>query len=134
MLLAVHNDREPLKGALLAEWLGTTTFYLPQVMKPLVSSGWVKSEPGPTGGYRAAANAAEVSMFELIEAVEGPLLDGRCVLKNKPCPEEEHCALHEAWSEAREALITVLQKTQAVDGTNPNSASSRLKGDIQWED
>lgn len=119
MILAVHDGGNSLKGALLAERLGTTTHYLPQVMKPLVSSGWVKSEPGPTGGYRAIAGAAEVSMLELIEAVEGPLIDGRCVLKNKPCPVDEQCALHEAWAGARDALIDVLRRTQAVDGPSP---------------
>jgi len=56
-------------------------------------------------------------MFELIEAVEGPIEDGRCVLRGAPCPATEQCALHEAWSGARAALVEVLLRTQAVDET-----------------
>ncbi len=119
MYLAAGNRGETLKGAVLAEQLDTTTHYLPQVMKPLISSGWVVSEPGPTGGYRATEGATAVTMFELIEAVEGPIIDGQCVLKGAACPATEQCALHEAWSGARDALIDVLRKTQAVDGVLP---------------
>ena len=104
-----------VKGSVLAEALDTSTHYLPQVMKPLVSEGWVASEPGPTGGYRTTAGAAEVSVFDLIEAVEGPFEDNRCVLRGAPCPAKEECALHKAWSRARSALVDELQRTQVVE-------------------
>lgn len=128
MTLATNGGNEILKGAMLAERIGTTTNYLPQVMKPLVSNGWVVSEPGPRGGYRATQGAAVVSMLELIEAVEGPIVDGMCVLKDTSCPTDEYCALHEAWSEAREALMEVLRNTRASAGHPPNWPDSSLKG------
>ena len=53
-LLALHAGPERTKAAQLAEQVGTTKGFLTQVMNPLVQQGWVRSEPGPTGGYVAA--------------------------------------------------------------------------------
>jgi len=118
--LVLGADDDPVKGAHLAADLGTTVHYLPQVMKPLIAAGWVTSEPGPTGGYRATERAASASMKELIEAVEGPIANGRCVLQGAPCPTTEKCAMHDAWSRARAALVDELQSTPIVYGADPD--------------
>jgi Rrf2 family protein len=132
LFLTVNADDEPLKGGLLAEWLDTTLHYLPQVMKPLVDRGWVISVTGPTGGYRATSSGAEAVMFDLIEAVEGPFDDGRCVLRDAPCPAVEECGLHTAWTRARRALIDELRVTRVVDGATPVRAGHpHQKGDNQ---
>lgn len=104
----------PVGGATLAGRLGTSLHYLPQVMKPLISSGWVVSLPGPTGGYRLTPRASGADLRQLIEAVEGPIVDGKCVLKGSECPVAEPCALHDAWSRARSALIRSLEATPLI--------------------
>ncbi len=101
-----------IKGADLAETIGTTTAFIAQVMKPLVAHGWVASEPGPTGGYRLATDTTQISVLDLIETVEGPTVDGRCVLRGTPCPVVEKCALHDAWNRARGALLKELSATR----------------------
>lgn len=133
VLLAAHGvSGESLKGPQLADELGTSTTYLPQVMKPLVSRGWVVSNPGPTGGYRPTGHAESVSMLELIEAVEGTVDTSRCVLRSAPCPAVDACGLHNAWSRARTALIDELRRTPVVDGAVPVRAGHRnQKGDNQ---
>ena len=45
-------EGETIAGRTLADKLGITTHYLPQVISPLVKAGWVSSTPGPRGGYR----------------------------------------------------------------------------------
>jgi Rrf2 family protein len=102
-----------LKGSHLAEITGTSASFMAQVMAPLVQAGWVHSDPGPTGGYEIAAELAELSVLEVIEAVEGPTDGGRCVLRGGSCPGpgEEHCALHDAWVPARAALMERLAAT-----------------------
>ena len=71
-------------------------------------------------------------MFDLIEAVEGPFEDGRCVLREAPCPAIEQCGLHNAWSRARRALIDELRQTRVVDGALPVPAGHQhQKGDNQ---
>jgi Rrf2 family iron-sulfur cluster assembly transcriptional regulator len=97
-----------MKGPDLADAIGTTPAFVAHVMTPLVQRGWVQSEPGPTGGYRRVLDLESVSMLDVIEAVEGPTVTGKCVLRGGPCITDENCALHDAWMRARTALLDEL--------------------------
>ncbi len=104
-LLALSTGPSRTKAAHLAEQVGTSKGFLTQVMNPLVQRGWVRSDPGPTGGYAADFEPAEVSVLAVIEAIEGPVDTGRCVLEDRACAQAGICALHRPWSRAREHLL-----------------------------
>jgi len=111
----LRRHDSPLKGADLAESVDTTATYLPHILRPLVRQGWVESDRGPTGGYRLVADPAAISIFDFIEVVDGPIDEGRCVLRGKPCPSLDLCVLHEPWLRAREALFGELRRTTLAD-------------------
>jgi Rrf2 family protein len=118
---------ERLKGSELARRVGSTPAFIPHVMTPLVTAGWVTSDPGPRGGYRLTGSLTEISMLQLIEAIEGPTVDDRCVLRGGPCPATENCALHNAWLPARDALLERLAATTVWEAAGcllPASLSS----------
>lgn len=104
-----------MKAGDLSERIGTTTGYTAQVMSPLVREGWVTSDRGPAGGYELATSLDGVSLLSLIEAIEGPTVTGRCVLRGGPCPATEDCALHDAWVAARGALLDRLGTTTLTE-------------------
>lgn len=110
-MLTLAADRRRMKATELAESLGTTAGFLPQVLAPLVAKGWVRSEPGPSGGYLATFDPTEVSVLAVIEAIEGPTDNGRCVLEDRACTAEDRCALHDAWARARFGMTTELART-----------------------
>ena len=105
---ALSSSEERTSGANLAEQIGTTVQFLPQVLAPLVRAGWVDSERGPRGGYRATVGMDSISLLDLIETTEGEIDNGRCVLRDGPCPGTESCPVHIAWMSAREVLIDKL--------------------------
>lgn len=92
-------------------------------MTPLVGRGWVRSEPGPTGGYVLSVDPDEITVLEVIEAVEGPTDTTRCVMEGRDCLEGAPCALHDSWSRAREQLLAELAATSfasvATKGVRP---------------
>ena len=96
---------ENMRAREMAPLLDSTPQYLPQVLAPFVSAGWLTSEPGPRGGYRLATDLHSRSMLELIELSEGPITTETCVLKGGPCGHTEYCAVHIPWQEARSALV-----------------------------
>jgi len=112
---ALGRPGAQMKGVDIAEAIGTTPQFIPQVMAPLVGSGWVASEPGPRGGYRLVLELHELSLLEVIEAVEGPLDDEMCVLRGTSCPGVEECELHEPWQQARDALLSQLAQTSVAE-------------------
>ncbi len=98
----------------LAERLGTTPHFLARIMAPLVHSGWVRSGTGPGGGYDIDHPARSLSVFDLIAAVEGVPEEGRCVLRDGGCQPGRNCALHDAWTRARSALISELKSSNVL--------------------
>lgn len=100
-----------VKATALAEALDATPGFVPQVIGPLVKAGWVRSEPGPTGGYASCADLADVSVLAVIEALDGPTDDGRCVVADRACDAAMPCSLHAAWTKARHELVGVLGAT-----------------------
>jgi Rrf2 family protein len=113
-MLAAAPD-ETVKGSRLAEAVGTTRNYLPQVMRPLVAAGWVTSDPGPTGGYRLAPTVATATLWDLVVTVETSVDDGRCVLTGDWCHPDQPCSVHAAWKKARATLQAELEREPAVD-------------------
>ena len=106
-LLALASGNR-MKASEVAVAVGTTPGFLSQAMTPLVARGWVRSDPGPTGGYTAAVDLSTVSLLDVIEAVEGTTDTGRCVLEDRPCAGGGLCALHRPWSNARNHLLEEL--------------------------
>jgi Rrf2 family protein len=114
-LRVLGESTERIKGPELAERVGTTPGFVTQVLTPLVRSGWVRSDPGPTGGYSLTVDLADVSVLAVIEAVEGPTDSGRCVLLDRPCDERRTCALHVPWLRARSHLLRELAAVAIAD-------------------
>jgi len=104
-----------VSGEGLAESIGTSYQFLPQVMSSLVKKRWVRSTPGPNGGYRLLVSLDDVSVLDVIEAVEGTTDNGECVLTGEPCVTIGPCALHGAWTRAREALLAELGSVSIAD-------------------
>lgn len=114
--LADHRGR--VKGPVLAETVGSTSGFVSQVLTPLVRAGWVRSDPGPSGGYSLAVDLGSVSVLAVIEAIEGPTDSGRCVLADRPCNEAGTCALHVPWLRARAQLLRELGATSVADAVS----------------
>ncbi len=111
---ALHAADSRLPGRKLADHIGTTTPFISQVVTPLVQAGLLDSRPGPTGGYGLVANPRKVTMLEVVELIEGPIDNGRCVLAGGPCDDREFCSIHDAWIEARAALRLALAQVTVV--------------------
>lgn len=110
MALGVLNDAgERIQGSPLANAIGTSPAFLAQVMTPLVRNDWVDSVPGRTGGYAVAVDPNTISILELIEAIEGPTDEG-CAFRGGACSSVDTCAIHDAWTKARAALVDELSR------------------------
>lgn len=118
-VLRVLADGNRWQSAALAEHIGSSGAYVAHLVAPLTRARWVASAPGPTGGYELVADLDQVSLHELIELVEGPTDNGRCVMVDRMCLTPEPCVLHDAWTSVRAALTNELESIslrQIVNG------------------
>ena len=117
VLLAESSDR--LKSVELADALDATPGVVPQALGPLVRLGWVRSVPGPTGGYESVKPLNELNVLQVIELIDGPTDNGRCVVAGRDCDAGDWCALHESWARARGELLHSLGGTSLASIGGP---------------
>ena len=102
------EDRCPISGRLIAERMAIPDRFLPQVMADLGRAGIVGAMNGKNGGYCLRRDPAELSLLDLVEAVEGAGLRHECAVREAPCDGDPACALHPVWAEAQAAFTDVL--------------------------
>jgi Rrf2 family protein len=71
--LAREKPDAPVPSHEIAREKGLPERFLPKVLKPLVDSGVLRSLKGPNGGYALARDPRDVTLLEVVEAVDGPL-------------------------------------------------------------
>ena len=97
---------------------------VPTIVNMLSRAGVLDCSPGRGGGCMLQRPADEISVLEVIEAVEGPL-GSMCVLDAKRCgvPGQE-CALHSAWASGREAVLDTLGGLSLADAARSGAATA----------
>lgn len=78
--------------------------YLRKVLKKLADSGLLSAKRGYRGGYSLARPKDEVSVLDIVDAIEGPEWSSRCLLGYAQCSDERACPAHGFWKHEREAI------------------------------
>jgi Rrf2 family protein len=71
--MAAQKHDRPIASHKIAQERGIPERFLLKVLKPLVSARVLLSIKGPNGGYRLARSPADITMLEILEAVDGPI-------------------------------------------------------------
>lgn len=109
--LARHHGDGRRKTAEIAVEMRIPGSYLPQLLAELVRAGLVCSVAGRKGGYTLAREPGEITLLEVIEVADGPMVALECVLRGGPCRWDGACAIHEPWARAQEAFRDSLAAT-----------------------
>jgi Rrf2 family protein len=115
-LAARSPDRStPTKGEALGAAQGIPTKFLENILAELRRSGIVGSQRGADGGYWLARPAAEVSVADIIRAVEGPLADVRGEAPEDLAYDGSAASLEQVWLAARASVREVLESVTVHD-------------------
>jgi Rrf2 family protein len=133
--LAAAED-PPVKGERLAESQSIPLKFLENILGDLRQSGLVVSQRGPDGGYRLERPADQISVADVIRAVDGPLASVR-----GERPESMHYAgpaeqLAPVWIALRSAVRGVLEHVSlrdVVDGEVPPEISELARDPDAWK-
>lgn len=68
--------------------------YLAKIVQELARAGIVKTQRGVGGGITLARPPEEISLIDVLEAIEGPLTINRCFSHPRECPRESFCSMH----------------------------------------
>jgi Rrf2 family protein len=73
--------------------------YLPTIVRTLARAGLLRTLRGSHGGVSLARPAAQISLWEVVEAIDGPVLLNRCMIRPGECKDGDGavCVLHNFW-------------------------------------
>src|SRR3954452_23591901 len=123
VLLSAVPEGECLPGARLAEFHGVPGPYLTKHLQALTRAGVLSSVPGPNGGYRLARPAGEITVLQVVEAIDGPEPAFTCheIRRRGPAgglPTREYpkpCGIHALMDEGDAAWRAPLAATSIAD-------------------
>ncbi|MBE5783208.1 MAG: Rrf2 family transcriptional regulator [Clostridiales bacterium] len=122
--LAQHDGEGPQSLRAIAE-LGLPEQYLEQLLGNLRRAGLVKTVRGAQGGYHLSRSPEEITMRDIIEAMEGPLSLSECVGEPEhACPRGGNCAAKGVWAYLTDQINGLLDGITLTDMINQN-----IKGD-----
>jgi Rrf2 family protein len=125
----------PVKGDVIAQRQGIPAKFLENILADLRRAGLVASQRGAEGGYWLAADAATISVADIIRAVEGPLADVHGMPPEQVDYRGPAAGLQGVWVATRAALRTVLEEVTLADvaaGTLPAEVEKLLREPDAW--
>jgi Rrf2 family protein len=106
--LAMHYGNGPVLLREVSERQEISIKYLEQLIPSLRAAGLVKSTRGPNGGYHLTKPSSEITLYDVIKTLEGPLAITECVEDPAFCHRSSTCATHELWAEVSGKIVEVL--------------------------
>ena len=85
--------------------------FLAKIISQLSIAGIINTSRGARGGVTLARPAEEITLLEVIEAIDGPISLNQCTLSKNGCPFMENCPIHDVWCEAQDELVKRLSST-----------------------
>lgn len=104
--MARYSGEEPVSISSVAARQGISEGYLEQIVSLLKKAGLVKSIRGATGGYMPAKDIGEISVGDILRALEGNLEPVRCAAfySEEGCVESEGCVTKYVWQKINESI------------------------------
>ncbi len=93
----------------ISETQGIPKAFTPKVMQKLKKAGIVRSTRGVKGRYFLAKRPEEITLYDVVEVLNGPLGLNICVVDRKSCDRVDKCSVHPVWMELTERFIEALK-------------------------
>ena len=101
------TDRMSLMSE-MASAIDVSQALLAKIFQNICKVGLVKSSRGVGGGFMLGRPAEAISMLEIVEAVEGPIVLNRCLLQPGTCNRDAECTIHPVWREVQQKMRDIL--------------------------
>jgi FeS assembly SUF system regulator len=124
MTCLAASPGDVLSTAQIAECTRLELPTVSKLLKLLGRAGLVESFRGVNGGYRLARAATDISLAEIVEALEGPLGMTECSVAAGQCDFEAHCSVRGNWQRINQAVGGALKAMSLADMLQPTKPSA----------
>lgn len=120
--LALHESSQPISAKTIAERQDFSADYLEQIFRQLRKKGLVRSVRGPTGGFVLAKKPEELSVWDILIALDEKIRVAPCIETCNPkenpiekCKRKNYCAANLMWSNIGTKIKDILTSTTLGD-------------------
>lgn len=98
----------------------TSPVFMTKIFQALSSANLVVSSRGASGGLKLSRKPEHITLREIVEAIEGPVIMNLCVLDNKSCGFSKNCSAHTTWKKIKDSINGMLEDVTLKDiAVNP---------------
>ena len=113
--LALQYGKGPVLLKEVAKRQEISEKYLGHLISPLKTAGLINSTRGAHGGYTLAKAPRDITLAEVVQAVEGNLSVVECVSSPEVCSRVEVCVTRDIWSQLSEKMMEILESITLQD-------------------
>jgi Rrf2 family transcriptional regulator, cysteine metabolism repressor len=135
--LATAEDGEAMPLTAIAARTNIPYKYLEQILMKLRTARVIRGKRGRHGGYSLARSADQITVGEVVRAMDGPLAPSLCASHTAHsacpayrCPSEDSCVMRGLWVEVRDAIANILDETTFGDLARRTQEQRSLKREM----
>lgn len=113
--LAQNPNAEVVSTRIISENQGIPEVFLKKTVQLLARAGLVSTQRGTQGGVKLAKVADQITIADIIVAIEGPIAFNICLAQENNCPNKGACSVYPVLARAQESFIKELSKETLVD-------------------
>ncbi|HNS06939.1 MAG TPA: Rrf2 family transcriptional regulator [Anaerolineaceae bacterium] len=111
MVYLSQKSDSPTSTKEIAKAQGIPPSFLAKIISQLSLKKLIIASRGANGGVALARPASNISLLEVIEAIDGEIALNQCTVSIGNCDRAEDCPLHIIWQETQDELVTKLRNT-----------------------
>lgn len=123
LYLASLDEEGYVPISTISEELDISFPFLTKIFQKLNDAGFLTSKRGPKGGVALTTSADEISLHDIVVAIDGDDLFEECVLGLPGCGDARPCPVHDRWSDERDRVEALFRDTSLADMTEPEAAA-----------
>jgi len=93
----------------IAEAVDAPQTFLAKIFQNFAKQGIVNSYRGTGGGFTLGRLPSEITLREIVEAVEGPIIPNRCLTGKGGCDKDNECLVHPVWRKVQSRIVQILE-------------------------
>jgi len=112
LYLSGLNPQQRAATSFIAETQGIPPSFLAKIISQLSIAGLIHTSRGAKGGVTLAKDPANISLLDVVVAIDGPVALNECTINPQNCPQVGNCPMHSVWCQAQAELVGKLSSTK----------------------
>jgi Rrf2 family protein len=113
----------------IAETYGVPAALLSKILQKLVKNGFLQSEHGTNGGYKLARDPRDITAYEVIRTIDGPVFLTACFTEHGYCCHTDKCIVRDPLQKVHEGILRLLASISISDMSADSKTDSKTQNE-----